>query len=934
MRNMKNWFLVTFFFLSISSVFAQGKISGTVQDKSGPLPGANVVIEGTTTSASTGFDGSFTLNSSKATGKLVISYLGYETQKVEYSIVGSSSDLGVIVLKDESNQLGEVVIKSTVIDVAKDRKTPVAVSTIKAAEIREKLGNQEFPEMLNTTPSVYATKAGGGFGDSRINIRGFSQENIAVMVNGVPVNDMENGRVFWSNWAGISDVTSAMQVQRGLGSSKLAISSVGGTINIITKSSDKAEGGMVSSQIANNNSYKLLATYSTGKMKNGLSASVLYSRSEGSTYADATAYQASNYFIGLGYELNEKHDFQFTFTGAPQWHNQRFTSSTIADYIKYGDGKEPNTKYNADWGYLNGRVFNTSTNFYHKPVMSLNWDWKINETTKLSSVVYGSWGRGAGAATNVGRIRGLAATNAAFRLPDGTLDVQKIYNWNSGLPVVINGVTQTRQKVDGYYQNDASASSTPNNFSGISKVNSFNSHDWYGGVFNLNKKIGENITVDLGLDGRYYHGIHFQSVNNLLGAEAYNGNYTPATASAGSNNDINGTTAGPVFGEYEARPSWNPFKSYDYQNKINYNNDGFVRWYGAFTQVEYSKDNLTAFVQGAISQQGFQRADYFKYLTTDPLYKTDYENILGGNVKGGINYNLTEQMNVFVNSGYYSKQPNFRAVYPNNQSVVNEDLTNEKVFGVEAGYGFRSPKFNANINVYHTTWKDRYDRRTITSGSNAGGYVELPGIQEVHDGVELDFFYAPINAVKINGMFSYGNWYYKGNATANEFNASNGLVSTSPLYLDDVKVGDAAQMTASLGATVEPVKNLKFDANYRLVDKLYASIDTRSFSAQNNKGSLELPSYGLLDAGMSFKINRNKDAKEYFGFRLNVNNVLDEIYISESRTNIFADDYVNPSNPAAGTYASNNRLYNGVANANQVYFGFGRTWNFTFSYNF
>ena len=63
------------------------------------------------------------------------------------------------------------------------------------------------------------------------------------MINGVPVNDMENASVYWSNWAGLSDVTSAMQVQRGLGSSKLAIASVGGTINVITKSSDMKEVG-------------------------------------------------------------------------------------------------------------------------------------------------------------------------------------------------------------------------------------------------------------------------------------------------------------------------------------------------------------------------------------------------------------------------------------------------------------------------------------------------------------------------------------------------------------------------------------------------------------------------------------------------------------------------------------------------------------------
>lgn len=138
----------------------------------------------------------------------------------------------------KSKDIEEVVLTG-VADIAKDRKTPVAVSTIKEAQIVERLGNQEFPEILNSTPSVYTTKGGGGFGDGRINLRGFANENIAVMVNGMPVNDMENGQVYWSNWAGMSDVTSAMQVQRGLGASKLAIASVGGTINILTRAADK-----------------------------------------------------------------------------------------------------------------------------------------------------------------------------------------------------------------------------------------------------------------------------------------------------------------------------------------------------------------------------------------------------------------------------------------------------------------------------------------------------------------------------------------------------------------------------------------------------------------------------------------------------------------------------------------------------------------------
>ncbi len=144
--------------------------------------------------------------------------------------------------KSKSKDIDEVILRG-VTDIAKDRKTPVAVSTIKEAQIVERLGNQELPEILKSTPSVYATKGGGGFGDGRVNIRGFDTNNIAVMVNGMPVNDMEGGTVYFSNWQGLSDVTSALQVQRGLGSSKLAIASVGGTMNFITRAADKKKGG-------------------------------------------------------------------------------------------------------------------------------------------------------------------------------------------------------------------------------------------------------------------------------------------------------------------------------------------------------------------------------------------------------------------------------------------------------------------------------------------------------------------------------------------------------------------------------------------------------------------------------------------------------------------------------------------------------------------
>ena len=169
MKTVKNVLLVALFLIS-ATILGQTKLTGTVVDEMGqPLPGANIVVKGTAKGASTDFDGKFMLNANTNSGVVTVSFVGYINKEVSYS--SAKTNLGTIQL-ELSNTLDEIVVTAT--SFAIDRKTPVAVSTIKAAEIETKLGTQEFPEVLKSTPGVYATKAGGGFGDSRINLRGFS----------------------------------------------------------------------------------------------------------------------------------------------------------------------------------------------------------------------------------------------------------------------------------------------------------------------------------------------------------------------------------------------------------------------------------------------------------------------------------------------------------------------------------------------------------------------------------------------------------------------------------------------------------------------------------------------------------------------------------------------------------------------------------------
>lgn len=771
----------------------------------------------------------------------------------------------------KSRDIDQVVLTG-VADIAKDRKTPVAVSTIKEAVIVEKLGNQEFPEILNTTPSVYATKAGGGFGDSRINVRGFDQRNTAVMINGVPVNDMETGAVYWSNWAGLSDVTSAMQVQRGLGSSKLAIASVGGTINVLTRSADKKRQGNITVGIGNDGYHKTLFSYNTGKGAKGWSSSFLMSRTAGSMYADGTEFEGYNYYFALGFNPNAKHDFQFTITGAPQWHNQRSFSPRIENYLKYGQDGKPNRRYNENWGYLSGEEFSYTRNYYHKPVMSLNWDYKISSLTKLSTVLYASFGRGGGTGT-VGSTSGIEK----YRLADGTIDFDGIYLFNKA-----------------------------NNSAALARRSSINSHNWLGAISSLNHKVNDNFNFTVGVDGRYYKGLHYRVMSDFLGASSY----TDKT-------DVNNPNR-VITDAYSASPNWNPFGGKTNETKIMYNNDGIVNWIGGFGQLEYTIGGLSAFAQGSVSNQGFQRVDYFLY--TPENQKTKTVNKIGYNVKAGANYNINSHHNVFVNGGYYERQPFFSAVFLDNTNKINPNLENEKVMSFELGYGFRSKFFNANLNLYNTSWDDIFKRVSFRpTGSTVTYYANVLGIKEIHRGIEFDFTAKPIKKLSINGMLSIGDWFYDKDVDATFIDdATNQVVNQGKLLIKDLKVGDAAQFTAALGADYDVNNWLKLDGTYRFYNNLYSGFDPAN-NLNKNVPAVKLPSYGLLDLGLSLKFDlKNSNS---FGFRFNVNNVLDETYISDMRTN------VNVSSTTKATYR-------GIDVANQAYFGFGRTWNASISYKF
>lgn len=922
--------MVMMFFAMTSATYAQ-TITGTVNDETGPLPGANVLVKGTTTGTQTDFDGKFSLKVAEGSGTVVISFVGYAAKQVSYAVAaGETKDLGTITLASD-NTLDEVVVVGRgVVDLVKERETPVAASTIRAVEIQNKLGNQEFPEILNTTPSVYATKTGGGYGDGTMRVRGFGQVNTAVIINGQPVNDMENGRVYWSNWQGLSDVASGMQIQRGLGASKLAVPSVGGTLTVVTRSTEKEQGGTAKVSLGNDGYLKTVASYNTGLSEKGWAASVLLGRWQGNGYVDGTEGEGYTYLFSLGYKPSERSAFNFTFTGAGQWHNQRSTRLSIRDQINFGG--DDFRRYNADWGTLNGKEYSMRRNFYNKPIATLNWDYNFNDKLSLSTSIYGSWGRGGGTGPRGNNFRNSDINLFPFRIdlteharrgnglasrnPDGSINFDNVVRVNRATTDPYSGANEDLQGLligsNGFRDDDV-------NRAVLVRRASMNSHNWYGGISNLKYETG-NWTLGAGVDLRTYTGFHYRVLNDLLGLDGY--------YSTGNENQPGGLVISETI---EASPFRNT--GLNSTNKIDYYNVGKVNWAGFNGIVEYNDgEKLSAVLQGGVSNQSYQRIDYFDQGLD---FESDKESITGGYIKGGANYNINEAHNVFFNAGRIARQPFFDAVFPGFSNNVNKDAENENITSFELGYGYTSQVFKANLNLYSTTWANRFISKSIR-GVDAvdDGTATFAGLKQVHTGLELDFTVRPIEKLRFNGMLSVGNWVYKDNVTASVFDGDQNLVDQATLYIDGTKVGDAAQVTASLSGTYEIFENFDFDLSWRYADQLYSDFsfqfDTRNWAndaqylSPNNRGALQLPSYHLFDLGLGYKFNFDKSD---LGLRFNVNNLFDTEYIAEGSSSI----YTNDTNPETDAPVS---TWKGIDTRNQVWFGFGRTWSVSARYTF
>ena len=901
-RNLIHFLLIAVMAVCSMSAFAQTiTVKGQLVDSETgePLVGAAVMVEGTTQGSVTDIDGYFK-QAVASNATLVFKYVGYKNLKQKITRKGVSVDLGVIQMHPDAVMLNDVVITSS---VAIARKTPVAVSTVTPVFIEERLGTQEFPEILKTTPGIYATKKGGAFGDSELRMRGFKSENVAVLVNGVPMNDMEWGGLYWSNWTGLSDVTRSTQTQRGLGASKVSAPSVGGSVNIVTKGADAEKGGTVSYAMGNDGYNKMLFSLSTGMSKSGWALTLLGAKTWGDGYIQSTDFEAYNWFVNLTKRFNENHQLSLTAFGAPQWHNQRNNNNGLSikewqNVKQYVDNPDDVYKYNPSFGYRkNGVAYNQNQNKYNKPQISLNHQWQIDHKSSLSTVAYVSIGRGYGSSgqanTEIGAARAdwYAASkgtlSSKFRNADGTFAYDQMEELNE-------------QSANGSLY----AMSISKNY-----------HNWYGLVSTYTTKFGEYVDFYGGVDFRYYKGTHTNEISDLFGGKFFVDYDSRRNVKVANN----AAAADPNFIHQKLTIGDVIYRDYD----------GYTVSEGAFAQAEYNKDKLSAFLSGSLSNTSYWRYDRLYY--DEAHAKSDKVNFMGFTAKGGANYNITDHHNIFANIGYISRAPFFSYgafLQAQTSNATNPDAVNEKIFSVELGYGYRSKWLTANLNAYFTRWMDK----TMTSGgdiTNANREVidrysiNMQGVDARHMGVELDLVANPTRWLDINGMFSLGDWQWDSNATGYYYNSlgqplkniksgeiASGIQASdhakSVVNLKGVKVGGSAQLTTALGAQVH-FSGFRGGLTYTWYARNYSDydLDGSMLSPDGNVTVTQpwkIPSGGQFDLNASYTFPLGKCKATLYG---NVENVFNQRYI------------VDATDGGTGKWE----------NAYEVFYAFGRTYS-------
>ncbi len=270
-------------------------LSGKVTDGNNPLPGASVLIKGTSKGVTSDFDGNFKLNLKKGVYTLVVSII---SQPKEVTVNLTKDTFISINMSDSFVSLDEVLVSA----VRVKPSSPVTHSNISKEELEKRNLGQDIPMLLNYLPSVTSSSdAGAGIGYTYIRVRGSDASRINVTLNGIPYNDTESQGTFWVNLGDFTSSTQSMQLQRGVGTSTNGSGAFGASLNLLTDAISENAYGEISSAFGSYNTQKHTVKFSTGKINDHIEIAGRFSKIDSDGYIDRAFSDLKSYFLQGSY---------------------------------------------------------------------------------------------------------------------------------------------------------------------------------------------------------------------------------------------------------------------------------------------------------------------------------------------------------------------------------------------------------------------------------------------------------------------------------------------------------------------------------------------------------------------------------------------------------------------------------------------------------
>ena len=708
------------------AIFAQtGTIAGqvTIEKTGSPLANAAVYLGDSKTGTYAKKNGQFTLkNVPVGTHTVTVSFMGYAKQMQEVEVLADETAVVKFGMVVEAVQLSGMAVSA---NRAVKRETPIAFTDLSQETITDRYTTEDVPGLLEGVPGLFSS--GGGLGEGELRIRGFDQDKVQIMINGIPVNDPESQQVYWSNWTGLSSNIKSVQVQRGAGSSMYGSGVFGGSVNIETIGSSvpdeewtfRTSGGMYSvpDKVADGTgnminwtpyNYNMLARYNSGNLYGGkFNYSIMAERKLGDSWQIGTYYNGWSFGIDTQHLWGD-HSVNLSLISAPQYHRQMRTSTDMELMDRLGRAYNRNNNPEQE-------------NYYHKPQFSVRDEWKLSDNAMLMTNVFITSGTGGGKYLR----------NDKFDVTDGRVYGQslsastdnKYFGRHARHIYEETGVT-----LAGYDPSDSTyygefvskARNLPNSdYSHTWQNDSQNNHKQFGLNTYLDYKLNDMIKFVVGGEWRYWRATHIAQGWDLR----YYGGY------------------------YE-----------EHQNRYNY--DGIVSNMSGFLRTQIQPmpeltillDGQYALYNSRIEENPIRVFDYGLGMFTDNYYYAtkanfddeDYEKTYSFlSPKAGINYNITEYLNVLANYSIAYKEPRMgdwysRSSGPDASQTLPDgtvdELDPEKASTAELGVGYNGVGWNVTANFYQTIYADKIE----SSVQQNGDYLTINAGEATHQGVEFD----------------------------------------------------------------------------------------------------------------------------------------------------------------------------------------------------